>query len=271
VFVDTDSRGLIDLDRCAAILQTRRDIGYLLPVHLYGHSLDLDALRHLRTKFGIKIVEDCAQSIGASFGGEPTGSAGDLAATSFYPTKNLGAMGDGGAILTNDASFLAQASALRDYGQSQKYRHEVAGYNSRLDELHAAFLRRVGLPRLEGWTRRRREIASLYLDRILHPNVTLRDAPQGSLSSWHLFPVWVPSEARDGLLSHLKASGIVAGIHYPLTVLDQPALAGIAHEALDECPQARSLAASEVSLPIHPYLTSGEVDRVIQAVNRWKI
>ena len=269
VFVDTDERGLIDLDRCAAILRKRRDIGYLLPVHLYGHSLDLEALHHLRASFGVKIVEDCAQSIGASFRGQPTGSAGDIAATSFYPTKNLGAMGDGGAILTNDASFRTHAASLRDYGQSAKYCHEQVGYNSRLDELQAAILCRVGLPRLEGWTRRRREIARRYLDQIHHPKVKLQEAPQGCLSSWHLFPIWVPAADRDGFLTHLKAAGIGAGIHYPSTVRDQPALSGLAHEDPEECHRARSLAASEVSLPMHPYLSSNEVDRVIETVNKW--
>ena len=173
VFVDTDERGLIDLERCRTLLASRRDIGYFVPVHLYGYSLNLDLLRELRQSYRVKIVEDCAQSIGASFGGKPTGSAGDLAATSFYPTKNLGAMGDGGALLTNDSGLSSQALALRDYGQSGKYRHALVGYNSRLDELQAAFLRRVSLPRLEGWTRRRGEIARMYLDQIRHSQVKL--------------------------------------------------------------------------------------------------
>jgi dTDP-3-amino-3,4,6-trideoxy-alpha-D-glucose transaminase len=270
VFVDTDERGLLDFDRCAALLRTRRDIGYLLPVHLYGHSLDLEALRRLRESFGIKIVEDCAQSIGASFKGQPTGSVGDLATTSFYPTKNLGAMGDGGAILTNDPSLRAQASVLRDYGQDTKYRHEKVGYNSRLDELQAAFLRRVALPRLEGWNQRRAEIAFRYLNQIRHPKVKLQEPRLGSSSCWHLFPVWVPPETRECLLTQLRAEGIGAGIHYPMAVPDQPALAEVAHEGSEGCTTARRLAASEVSLPIHPYLTSHEVDRVIEAVNTWR-
>ena len=270
VFVDTDERGLIDLGLCRELLEARRDICYFVPVHLYGHCLDLDALSELRESYGVKIVEDCAQSIGASFGGKPTGSAGDLAATSFYPTKNLGALGDGGALLTNDADLRTQASALRDYGQSAKYRHELVGYNSRLDELQAAFLRRVSLPRLEGWTQRRREIARFYLDQIRHPDVKVLESPRGSISSWHLFPVWVPPEKRARFLLHLKSSGIGAGIHYPATVVDQPALSGIAHEEAVECTQARRLAESEVSLPIHPYLTPEEVGRVIEAVQSWK-
>lgn len=269
VFVDTDERGLIDLERCRALLEYRRDIGYMVPVHLYGYSLNLDLLSELRESYGVKIVEDCAQSIGASFGGRATGSAGDLAATSFYPTKNLGAMGDGGALLTNASEYRSQALALRDYGQSAKYRHALVGYNSRLDELQAALLRRVSLPRLEGWTRRRGEIARMYLAQIDHPEVKLLPAPEGSISSWHLFPVWVKPEKREGFLQHLKASCVGAGIHYPVTVLDQPALSGVAYEFGDYS-RARHLAAAEVSLPIHPYMTDEEAGRVIEAVRSWK-
>jgi dTDP-3-amino-3,4,6-trideoxy-alpha-D-glucose transaminase len=178
-------------------------------------------------------------------------------------------MGDGGALLTNDSDFRAQALALRDYGQSAKYRHEVVGYNSRLDELQAAFLRRVSLPRLEGWTQRRQEIARRYLDQIRHPEVKLLGAPEGSISGWHLFPVWVKPEKREGFLQHLKAADIGAGIHYPVTVVDQPALSGVAHE-LGDCCRARYLAATEVSLPIHPYLTDAEVGRVLEAIESWK-
>ena len=270
VFVDTDQHGLIDLELCRALLQSRSDIGYFVPVHLYGHSLDLEALDELRRFSGVRIVEDCAQSIGASFRGKPTGSTGDLAATSFYPTKNLGAMGDGGAILTNHAGFAEMAATLRDYGQSAKYRHEMVGYNSRLDELQAALLRRVSLPRLEDWTRRRGEIAQCYLDQIRHPEVELLGAPPGSASSWHLFPVWVAPHRREQFLAHLKAAGIGAGIHYPVIVPDQPALSGVAQEEGFECKRARLLAASEVSLPIHPYLSSEEVQRVIEAVETWE-
>ena len=268
VFVDTDERGLIDLEQCHKLLRNRRDIGYFVPVHLYGHSLDLASLRELGEIYGIKIVEDCAQSIGASFGGKPTVSSGVLAATSFYPTKNLGAIGDGGAILTSDAGLRTRVMALRDYGQSAKYRHDAVGYNSRLDELQAAFLRRVSLPRLEGWTRRRTEIARLYLDQIRNLNVKILEAPPGSISSWHLFPVWVNPEKRKGFLSHLKAFGIGVGVHYPVIVPDQPALKGVAYEEAGECARARYLARSEVSLPIHPYQVR-QGYRVINAVQTW--
>src|SRR5262249_35531050 len=125
VFVDTDAHCLIDLNACRAVLTSRRDIHFLLPVHLYGHALDRKQLAAIRDDFGIFIVEDCAQSVGASQDGNPTGSAGHMAATSFYPTKNLGAMGDGGAILTQSSAYAATARTLRNYGQSAKYRHDV--------------------------------------------------------------------------------------------------------------------------------------------------
>jgi len=257
VFADTDDRGLIDLKECRDILKHRPDIHFFVPVHLYGQAIPAEALRTIRKSFNVKMVEDCAQSIGA-----PTGHAGDIAATSFYPTKNLGAMGDGGAILTNDPSLNAQARTLRDYGQSSRYRHDRIGYNSRLDELQAALLRRVALPRLETWTNRRRQIATRYLNSIDHPQVRLLpDTP----SNWHLFPVFVAPERRDAFIAHLKARKIGIGIHFPVTIPDQPALCG----NHNHCPTARCLAESEVSLPINAYIAEDEADRVIEAVQSW--
>jgi len=145
VFADTDSLGGIDLDLCSAVLAARPDIRFFVPVHLYGHPLDMRKLAALGREFDCRMVEDCAHSIGASHEGVPIGTAGCMAATSFYPTKNLGTFGDGGAILTADADLARRAGLLRDYGQSAKEVHSLVGYNSRLDELHAALLRRVGL------------------------------------------------------------------------------------------------------------------------------
>jgi dTDP-4-amino-4,6-dideoxygalactose transaminase len=168
-------------------------------------------------------------------------------------------MGDGGAILTDDAALDARVRALRDYGQSGKYRHDVIGYNSRLDELQAAFLRRACLPRLERWTSRRREIATAYLEGIRNPAFRLPSLPPGSAPSWHLFPIWMEPGRREGFLRQFHA-----GIHYPLAIPDQKALAQFPSE---DCANARRLCASEVSLPIHPYLGDGEVREVIAAVN----
>ena len=270
VFADTGENGLVDLDRCRDLFWRRPDIRFFVPVHLFGHALDMDALTKIRDEFKIHIVEDCAQSIGAKFRQIPTGAAGHIAAVSFYPTKNLGAMGDGGALLTNNPEWQAQAAVLRDYGQSAKYRHEVAGYNSRLDELQAAILRRAMLPRLDRWIERRRAIAKQYLAGINNPEVHCAAAPEGSESSWHLFPVLVAPERKPAFLDYLKGAGVMPGEHYPAIIPDQPVMAHAAFEFADDCQNARKFAASEVSLPIHPYLTDEETARVVDAVNAWK-
>jgi dTDP-3-amino-3,4,6-trideoxy-alpha-D-glucose transaminase len=251
VFVDTDDRGLIDLARCRTRLSRRPFIEYFIPVHLYGQALDMPELRRLRDDFDLRMVEDCAQSIGTR-----TGTVGQLAATSFYPTKNLGAMGDGGAILTNDAALDEQARVLRS-------RHESS---VRLDELQAAILRTAILPRLDKWLARRREIAHAYQKGQAKACPTVGQASACPLqnSSWHLYPIQVPPAARPALLNHLKSAGIAPGIHYPTLSLPPSNRAATARERY---PHAHRISNSEVSLPIHPYLTDHEVARVVQAVN----
>lgn len=270
VFVDTDGHGLIDLDRCEDLLRRRPDIRFFVPVHLYGHVLPPARLCRIRDEFTVSIVEDCAQCIGAGSPAAQPGSAGQLAAVSFYPTKNLGAMGDGGAILSRDPELDARVRALRDYGQTRKYLHEFIGFNSRLDELQAAYLRRACLPRLEQWNARRRAIAQAYMEGIRNPAVRVSTPFEAAESSWHLFPVFVAPARRDSFLGHLRAHGICAGLHYPVAIPDQPVLAHVPFELADYCANARLLCRSEVSLPIHPYLTDEEVSRVIRAVNLWR-
>ncbi|MFN0172683.1 MAG: DegT/DnrJ/EryC1/StrS family aminotransferase [Bryobacteraceae bacterium] len=263
VFVDIDEHGLIDLDECRRALAKRAR--FVVPVHLYGHSLDLERLRALRAEFGCRMVEDCAQSIGATWKGQATGSAGDAAATSFYPTKNLGAFGDGGALLTQDGGLARTARALRDYGQTAKYRHDLLGSNSRLDELHAALLHRVLLGRLPAWTRRREGIAGFYANRIRNPKVRVPGAPPGSASCWHLFPVLV--DDKTAFLGHLRANGVAGGEHYPLLIPEQRAMEGCAWESEGSLGRAREWSRREVSLPIHPFLTDEEAARVADACN----
>ncbi len=269
VFADCDPHGLIDLKQCREILRTRPDIRYFVPVHLYGQSLDLAALRSLREDFELRIVEDCAQSVLATSGGLATGMVGQMAATSFYPTKNLGAFGDGGAILTRDESLAARVRCLRDYGQSSKYHHSDIGYNSRLDELQAALLSRVQLPRLSRWTAYRRLVADRYNAGLRHPSIQPLGSPANSNSCWHLYPVLVQAERKPDFLAWLKKEGVGAGEHYPILMPDQGAMKDTAHEVLGDCVQARKIAQGEVSLPIHPYLTDEEIERVIEVCNRW--
>ena len=283
VFVDTDAFGLLDLDRCGQLLSQRPEIRFLVPVHLYGNALDLAKLARLKERFELTVVEDCAQSILAGYLGtahkDPgvghqaqaamTGTVGQCAATSFYPTKNLGAMGDGGAILTDDPEVDGRVRALRDYGQSARYRHDLVGYNSRLDELQAALLHHAYLGRLAGWTARRREIAARYLAGIAHLRIRLIGTPAGSHSCFHLFPVTVEPERKPAFLEHLRQNGVGSGEHYPVAIPDQKAMAQIPHEVADNCANARRFAAGEVSLPIHAYMQDDEVARVIAACNGW--
>ena len=270
VFVDVDDFGAIDLAQCREVITKDRSIRFLVPVHLYGFPLPLDELARLKADFDLRIVEDCAQSIGASFGGIRAGTIGQVAATSFYPTKNLGALGDAGAILTNDPALAESARSLRNYGQSSHYVHSALGLNSRLDEMHAAVLRSAFLPKLGEWTEARRRTATRFLEGIAHPAIRLPSPKPAMAPAWHLFPVVVAEGLRDRLGDHLKSCGITTGIHYPRIISEQTALLkGSWHQAV-EPKNARRFAEGELSLPIHPFLTDSEVEAVIAACNSWK-
>lgn len=270
VFADCDAYGLLDLNVAEDALAADPSIRFLLPVHLYGHCLDMRGLRHLADRFQVRIIEDCAQSIGSSHHGIRSGSCGDCAATSFYPTKNLGALGDGGALLTSSEDIAAHVRRLRDYGQCSKYVHSEIGYNSRLDELQAAILRRVFLPRLAWATEARRALASRYLSEISSPFVTPVGTPPGSDSCWHLFPVRVAPGRKKEFADHLKSKGIQSAEHYPIAMPDQPAMKGVQFREFRRCDRGRALCESELSLPIHPFLTASETARVIDGCNLWR-
>lgn len=269
VFCDTDQNGLLDLDRAEQAFERDAQLRHCVPVHLYGHVLDLDRLEALQRRYQLRIVEDMAQAVGGHWRSRSVGSVGQVSATSFYPTKNLGALGDGGAVLTSDAGVDAACRRLRDYGQSAKYIHDVIGLNSRLDELQAALLRRALLPRLPKFTQRRREIAQAYLQGITNAKVRPLAPPAESASVWHLFPVLVDASQRTAFCDHLRARGVGSGLHYPVLIPDQKALLNTSFEVIGELDNARVLAAGQVSLPIHPYLDAAEVARVLAAVNDW--
>lgn len=263
VWCDVEASGGIDLDRAEQALAEDPSIRALVPVHLYGHPLDPTRLERLAVDHGIVVIEDCAQSAGARRGGRPTGLAGAAAATSFYPTKNLGAMGDGGALLTGDGGVAERARRLRDYGQSSRYEHDEVGLNSRLDELHAAILRSALLPRLDRWLERRAEIAACYTD-------ALSDGPLrpilagGGESAHHLYPVEITAGEPARVTAALAERGIGVGRHYPRACPDQKAARDAGRE-LGSLSVARRIAGRELSLPIHPYLEDGEVTAVIDA------
>jgi len=269
VFVDVDATGSIDLAAVEELLARDGQIRALVAVHLYGHVLDLGRLSALRARHGIVVIEDAAQAVLGRHGEACVGSAGDLTATSFYPTKNLGAFGDGGAVLGPNGAALAKVRQLRDYGQSAKNEHTELGMNSRLDELHGAILRRALLPRLTDWTERRRQIAERYVREIDHPSVRPVTPSRPPHSVWHLFPVLAHGH-RAALAQHLAQSGIQTAVHYPTLIPDQGALRDTPFELAGELTRARAFANDVISLPIHPQLTDDEVTRVIAAVNAFR-
>lgn len=266
IFVDVDDNGNLDLDQSREALRRDRSIRFLLPVHLYGNPLDLEKLAALKTDFELLVVEDCAQAIGAKHGGRVVGSVGQAAGTSFYPTKNLGALGDGGALLTNDARLATRAKALRNYGQSRSYQPDELGLNSRLDELHAAILHDAFLPNLQRWTEARRQVANCYRTQIEGKTLRMLKSADEADSVWHLFPLFVNDGNRDWLRDYLKELNIQTGVHYPRIIPDQIALQKPRlGEILAEPANALRLASSEVSLPIHPFLQQSEISAIIAA------
>jgi len=250
----------IDPARIAAAITPKTKV--LLPVHLYGQPADLDPILALAREHGLKVVEDAAQAHGARYKGRRIGGLGDIVCWSFYPGKNLGAVGDGGAITTNDSVLAERVRVLRNYGSRQKYLNEVQGSNSRLDPIQAAVLR-AKLPYLDTWTDRRRAVAARYNEAFANSNITLPSIPQWADPVWHLYVV--RSTERDVFQTRLADAGIGSLIHYPIPPHMQAAYAdlGIAPDAL---PLARQLAGEVLSLPMGPHLSTEEVDFVCQTI-----
>ncbi len=270
VYCDVDEHGLMDPGAAAEAFEAHPDISAIIPVHLYGHLADMEQLSTLAARKGVPLVEDAAQAIGARRNGLGVGGLGHISCYSFYPTKNLGAIGDGGALVLPDKQQADIARSLRNYGQSDRYLHSLIGLNSRLDEIHAATLKDVFLPKLDGWLTTRRNIAARYLREIWNEHVSLLTGPDSAGAGWHLFPVLVNREKRAAFLAHLEESGIMGGIHYPVLISHQEAMTNRGQPLIvGDLKTAQRFADSEVSLPIHPYLTDAEVEHVITSVNDW--
>ena len=252
----------LTLDPVAAERAATADTRYFLPVHLYGGVADLDALALAAARKGALLVEDCAQSHGASWKSRPTGTFGRAAAWSFYPSKNLGAYGDGGAVTTNDPEVAAKARALRQYGWTRRDFCESEGWNSRLDEIQAAILR-AKLPFLARENARRREIAERYDAAFAALPLRLLTTRPGSIPARHLYPVRLA--ARDAFRGHLAARGVETGIHYPVPLHLHPAYAFLGYRRGD-FPVAEGACDSVVSLPLYGGLSDAQVDTVIAAV-----
>jgi dTDP-4-amino-4,6-dideoxygalactose transaminase len=236
----------------------------IIPVHLYGQAAEMDDINITARKYGLKVIEDAAQAHGARHKGRRAGGLSDAAGWSFYPGKNMGALGDAGAVTTNDDDLASKVRALRNYGSHMKYVNEVRGVNSRLDELQAAILR-VKLKHLEQWNARRKQIADLYLSELTGANVQLPRVSENSDPVWHLFVI--RSKSRDSLQRKLAESGISTIIHYPIPPHLQGAYSDLGYKE-GSFPISEAIHREVISIPIGPQLTMKEASVVIDAVRR---
>lgn len=262
-YVDVDpATCTLDADQLAAAITPRTSV--IVPVHLYGRVANLAAILEVATAYNLPVLEDCAQAHGARWRGQHVGTWGVAGCFSFYPTKNLGAFGDGGAMITNDAVLAARVRQLRTYGWSQKYRTTLAnGTNSRLDEMQAAILR-VKLQHLEAQNNRRREIAARYAAGLAQLSLQLPQPAQPEEHVHHLYVVQVAGEQRGMIQAALRERGIGTDVHYPVPDHQQPAWAERYHDL--HLPATEALASRVLSLPCYPELSDAEVERVIAAI-----
>lgn len=239
----------------------------ILPVHLYGQTADMDAIRAIARRHTLKILEDSAQAHGAYYNEKRAGSLGDAAGFSFYPGKNLGAFGDGGAITTSDAELAEKLKSLRNYGSQKKYHNDMIGFNSRLDELQAAFLR-VKLKRIDEWNTRRKKHADLYMHLLSgNPNIILPFVPDWTSPAWHLFVI--RHTQRELLQQKLSEAGIGFMIHYPVPPHLQPAYQNL-DSGVGSFPVAELLANQIISLPMGPHLDESAILQIANVVNSLK-
>ena len=259
VFADIDPvRLTLDPQSTAAAVTSRTRA--ILPVHLYGQPADMTGIMDVAGTHRLVVIEDCCQAHGATCNGRPVGSFGTAAAYSFYPTKNLAALGDGGAITTSDPAIAVRLKRLRNGGQTDRYHHSEFGMNSRLDEMQAAILR-ARLAWLPKWTAERRQLAKAYRTRLAGAIVTVPpECDPGHV--YHLFPILSPE--RDALQARLKARGIETLIHYPVPIPRQPALAS---ERPADCPAANRVCDQVLSLPLHPGMAPSVVEEVASALH----
>lgn len=264
VFVDSDQNGLINPDLIESAITKRTKA--ILPVHLYGNVVDLNKISTICTKHKLILIEDAAQAHGAEFDGKKVGSFGEFGCFSFYPTKNLGALGDAGALVTNNDTLAELAKKIRNYGQTSKYVHTHYSINSRLDEVQAAFLR-IKLKYLVSDTKKRQKLASLY-DQLLHnSNVKPLSLTANSNSSRHLYVV--KSSNRVSLNDHLAKHGVEALVHYPRLIPDQP-LFKDEYQSLN-LQTGRHFVNEIISLPLHPGLEQSTVENISAVINNYKI
>ncbi len=263
VFVDVDEQSLtMDVSQIERAITPRTKA--IVPVHLYGQPADMDPIRTVAARHGLAVIEDAAQAHGAAYRGRPAGSLGDLGCFSFYPSKNLGAYGEGGIVVTGNAALAEKIYILRDWGQQKKYQHEVRGFNARMDGFQGAILR-VKLRHLADWTASRRRHALQYHERLAGTGPTLPIEMPYATHVYHLYTVRTPE--RDGLQAALQAEGVATGLHYPIPIHLQPAYAdlGLRRGAF---PISERASGEVLSLPMFPEMTDAQMDAVVGAVQR---
>lgn len=261
VFADIDPSRLT-LDPQAVVAAVTSRTAAIMPVHIYGQSADMPALMRVASRYNLAVIEDCCQAHLATCEGRPVGSFGHAAAYSFYPTKNLGALGDAGAITTNDPQLARRARRIRNGGQTDRYRHDEYGVNSRLDEIQAAILR-ARLPFLRRWTERRRALARDYRKALAGAPVEV-PVEHDSGHAYHLFPVL--SVQRDALRRQLDSAGVETLIHYPIPIPKQKAIG-----STDGCPIADRICSEVFSLPLYPALDPSAIARVSDALRAYAV
>jgi dTDP-4-amino-4,6-dideoxygalactose transaminase len=263
VFVDVDPR-TCNLDPGALEKAVTPRTRAVIPVHLYGQPAEMDAILAIARRNGLRVIEDAAQAHGAEYRGRRVGTLGDVAVFSFYPGKNLGAYGDGGALVTNDGNVAEQVGLLHNHGRRSKYTHEKEGFNYRLDTLQAAVLE-AKLPHLDAWTIARRHNAELYRQYLSGLPVELPYEAPHVRSVYHLFVIRVTR--RDEVLAHLRANGVGAGVHYPIPLHMQPAYEYLGAQPGD-LPVSWAAAQEILSLPMYPELTEEQIQQVVDTLRR---
>lgn len=271
VFVDIDPETYnIDPEKVEEVLRgaqgaERATIKAVIPVHLYGQCADMDRIMEIAKKYDLKVIEDCAQAMGAVYKGKKAGSFGDAGAFSFFPSKNLGGFGDGGMVTSSDEDLISMVKKLRVHGSSKQYVHDEIAYNSRLDSLQAAILR-VKLKNLDLWIEKRRKIAQKYNEAFSGTDIVTPKTGEGCTHTYHQYTIAVPD--RDGMLSHLQEKGIAARVYYPVPMHLQPCYKDLGQKE-GSFPISEKACRSVLSLPVYPELTDEMIEYIIETVKKF--
>ena len=268
LFVDIDPETYnIDPGKIEELLrdadpETRNKIKAIIPVHLYGQCADMGRIMKIADKYGLKVIEDCAQAIGATCNGKKAGSFGDTGCFSFFPSKNLGGFGDGGMVVSSDAAIIEKVKKLRVHGSQKQYFHEEVGYNSRLDSLQAAILR-VKLKKLDTWLKGRRAVAARYDEAFSPLGIITPEVAEGNTHTYHQYTIAV--DERDEFLQYLNDKGIAARVYYPVPLHLQPCYKEMGYSA-GSFPVSEKMAKRVLSLPVYPELTEEKIGYVIRTI-----